>query len=404
MKKDEIIFFNWRPAIAAVDLNPGETDLSVFSPIDTPMVSDTVINDKVESMDIKDVQTNGGDECGGFVDIASTVIAQYIGRSNMSPPCIVKGETVLISPHVNGIYFWKETGINDDYRKLETFHLRIANKLTTLDPVTDSNSYGLILDSNTKIVSLYITPLLPKEIGFTLKFDAANGIGFWADTLGNSITIDSNNHLIRICNVDQTSIEANKLNVNINAPGSINLTAGTLVKIETPAMHIKSNVTVIDGVDLAINTTQSSVITAPIVGINGQLNATVGVISNVIGGGVVSAGASASPISPCTINDTSETGTGSGAPPPSLPTLPSDAAASFNQLTSMISGITTALTALGQAILAANAAHAGASTAPAAGAITSVALSEASVATVNSTITTGAIPNVKGASGALAGP
>ena len=103
-----INFFDWHPATAAADLETGSTKLSVFSPIISPMISDTVVSDKTGGIEITSVPLNGGDECNGSVEVASCIIAQYIGRSNITPPCIVKGERVLISPHINGIYYWKE--------------------------------------------------------------------------------------------------------------------------------------------------------------------------------------------------------------------------------------------------------------------------------------------------------
>jgi len=401
MQIEDVNFFKWHPAIAGDKLAAGSTELSVFSPIISPMYADESIESETSAIEIKTIPSNGGDECAGFLEISSCVVAQYIGRSNITPPCIHKGETVLLSPSINGVYYWKEIGINDDYRLTEDLSLRVANKKITVEELTEENTYSLTLDSTVKHITIRTSKLLPAELIYTIKLDVAGSNAYLADSDGNSILIDSKVPNIRLCNKHQTFMEANDKNVNINAPGSINLKAGTLVKIETPATHLISNVNVLDGVDLAVNTTQSTVITAPIVGVNGQLNVTTGVVSNVIAGGVVSCGASASPITPCTVSDTDESGTGSGAATPALPSNPSDAAVSYNKLVTIATNLTNALTLLQQAIAANESAHTGITTAPAPATPALLTQSAAQVSSALTSLQTAAIANVKGESGAL---
>lgn len=394
--KDKIIFFDWLPAYAGEDLEQGKTELSVFCPILTPLYSDEYINSEISGINIKDLKTNGGDECGGAIDISSCVKAKYFGRSNFTTPCIHKGESVLLSSNVNGVYYWKEIGINDSYRLQEKVSLRAANKLNTVEELTDDNTYILDLDSIKKNIIIKTTKLLPNEKTYTLKMDVANSQLFIADSDGNSILLDTNIPNIKVSNKHQTFIEVNNKNVNISAPGSVNIKAGTLVKIEAPSTHIKSNITVIDGVDLSINSSQSTVVTTPTFGVNGLVNVTTGVVSNLISGAAIASGGSASTTPSATIDDSSETGTGSGAPELLLPTPPSDTAASYTKILQAITEITTVLTNLGVAITATNDEHTGPTTAPSAAAAAIVAALPTSISSILTTTTSATLPNVQG--------
>jgi len=314
---DEIAFFNWRPGIAVADREAGSTDLFVFNPLDMPFIADDTVDEKTSAVEIKYIPTNGGDECGsGLMEIGSAVKATYIGRSNMSTPCIVKGETVLISPHVNGIYYWKETGINDQYRKLESFYLRIANKAQTLLPLTELNSYGLTLNSISKIVSLYITPLLPNEVGYSVRFDALKGFGSVADTRGNSFSIDSNKGIVKLMNNTMSSVILDKENIKIEALGNIEITAGKGITINAMTLQENVNSIAMTGVDTSITTTGSTVIQSPVVGVNGVLAASGGVMSGIISGTALTIGAPPAPLTPITIPEPGTTAGGQNIAPP----------------------------------------------------------------------------------------
>lgn len=273
MDDDKKVFFDWYPAYAGEDLPNGTSELSVFCPILTPMYSDQYMNSEIESIEIKEIKTNGGDEVGGYINISSCVKAKYFGRSNFTTPCIHKGESVLLSPMVNGTYYWKEVGINDSYRLTETVTLRAANKLITVEQLDSYNTYSITLDTITKHITIKAANKTGQGLIYTLKMDVLKSLFTIDDSIGNKITLDSKISLVRIENNLGSFVETNKLDVNIEALGSVNIKAGTYLNIDSPVSHVKTNVAVIDSTELAVNSL-ATVVTSPIVGINGNLNVT----------------------------------------------------------------------------------------------------------------------------------
>jgi len=69
MQIEDVNFFKWHPAIAGDKLAAGSTELSVFSPIISPMYADESIESETSAIEIKTIPSNGGDECAGFLEI-----------------------------------------------------------------------------------------------------------------------------------------------------------------------------------------------------------------------------------------------------------------------------------------------------------------------------------------------
>lgn len=417
-------FFKWRPGIAAEPLEDGSIELPVFVPDILPMVSGRTVEGDSSGIEIPEIETKGGDVCSGYLEVAETVIATYVGRSNMTPPCIHKGETVLISESINGIFYWKEVGVSDLYRLREKVTFRIANKNLTVEDLSDDNTYYLTLNSIDKHITLATTMIDSDEFSYTFKFDVPNKSAFIKDSDGNSVVMKSDVPSITITNKNGTMMEVNKDNINMNAPKNMNLTIGgdfnisvannliakigSGLKITSPVAKADIGITTLDGTDLSITESTSTVITVPLIALNGFLNVATSILSNAIVGTVLSAGGGASTIQGAKIDITegeTETqgtseGTASGASVPPDPIEPTDMAASYLKLTTMISDICSALNSLGEAIIANNNAHTGITTTPADGAVSSVAAAGDNVINIQSTIPDAQLSHLKDNSGA----
>ena len=401
----KINFFDWQPAYAAADLIEGSTELHVFSPIISPMTADTVVDEKTAAIDIKSIPLNGGDECGGSVEISSAIIAQYIGRSNISPPQIVKGELVFISPHVDGVYYWKESGVTDYYRKTEKMMIRVPNKLTVLDELGPDNAYSIILDSTKEYMLFYLSSKTPGKLIYYFMIDQANGNVTITDSINNSFVLDSKTLSLTMKNTIGTKVSIQRNDIYLSALGSINIKAGKLVNIESPNVQITGEMALaLTGTDVAINGGNTVVTTTPVAGVNGFFQATTGIVSNVISGGVVSMGGSAAPLQPCIVDTVGETSWPSGEGVPATPSAPTDTATAFKVMTTILIDLMSVIGNIQTAVLAANAAHAGPATASSAEAIDAIGANTQTIKDIVSNIPKSAIPLIQGNSGTIPEP
>lgn len=359
------IFFKWTIGYVAEDRKEGSSTIEVICPKISPMVSDTGIDTNFSSLSIDSVPSIGGSDVSGDIDVANTVLAEYIGRSNMSIPDVVAGEMVEIAGILNGKFFWKEIGYNDNYRATEDLILQVANKDSSVVELTDQNTYRVRLNSTDKYISITTSKLDPDKVVYTMKMDVNNTNLVVMDDQGNSIKIDSLVPSIKLLNKSGSLIELNDKNININAPEDIAITAGRQLVVSSPATSIASDTIVTQGKDLSINASAATVIVSPTVGINGILNVTGGVASAIITGTAVSVGSAPPPMTPASIDTSSGSATPASGGASGGPVInpENEHASSFEKLLPILSGLLTCVGYLSEAIAANENAHAGAATA-----------------------------------------
>lgn len=202
-----------------------------------------------------------------------------------------------------------------------------------------------------------------------------------------------------------TKVSIQRDDIHLRALGSINIKAGKLVNIESPNVQITGEMALaLTGTDVAINGGNTVVTTTPVAGVNGFFQATTGIVSNVISGGVVSMGGSAAPLQPCIVDTVGETSSPSGEGVPATPSAPTDTATAFKVMTTILTDLMSVIGNIQIAILAANAAHAGPATASSAEAINAIGANTQTIKDIVSNIPKSAIPLIQGNSGTIPEP
>jgi len=384
------IFFKWSIGYAAKNIEAESSALEVVCPELSPMIQDTDIDTVFSSIPIEAIKSIGGGDVSGDMEVADSVVAEYIGRSNMSIPDINKGEMVEIAGIVGGKFFWKEIGYNDNYRAVEDLIIHVANKDTSVVDLTELNTYRLRLNSKDKYISITTSKLDPDKVVYTFKLDVNGTNAILMDDVGNHIKIDSLVPNIQLSNKSGSLLELNDKNININAPEDITITAGRQITIKSPAQSVNVDTTVITGKELSVTASASTVIVAPKVGINGVLGVTGGVAAAMVTGTALSIGPPPPPAVPAKIVPATGSATGSSGGVSSPSESPgNDHASSFEKLSIILTGLLSCIQTLSSAIDADNSAHTGITTAP------SPAV-PALLATISSQISslTSAIPHV----------
>lgn len=209
-----------------------------------------------------------GNESQGAILLDQTIEATWLpgGSNRVTAPTIRRGEHVSIwASDTDDKFYWKELGIDDHLRKLETIIIGISN--TTDEGVTElnkENMYWIEFSTHSKRIAFSSSKTNGEAYQHELFIDTDNSEFTYTDDIGNLINVQSKVNLIHLQNAKGTFVKLDQQDIKFFAPQDVlgdvtrNITvkAGKDIKINAGndfAMEAKNNLTAKGGVLASID-------------------------------------------------------------------------------------------------------------------------------------------------------
>lgn len=130
-----------------------------------------------------------------------------MGANRATPPDIVKGETVLIYRYGDdNKYYWKETGINQKFRKLETVTYTFGANPDGAGE--DPNNYYIVeVSADRKLITIQTTKANGEPYAITTQINTGDGNFHMKDDIGNQFEIDFADNHFRMENADGSYVD-----------------------------------------------------------------------------------------------------------------------------------------------------------------------------------------------------
>jgi predicted small secreted protein len=188
-------------------------------------------------------QYKGVDEAGqvyqGKTITDNVLVATWLpdGSNRTTAPNMRRGERVMLY-QIDGVdkYYWKELGLDDHLRKLETvIYAFSGNPNEGSDELNPETCYFLEISTHMKKVTFQTSKANGEPFSYKFEFDTATGNVELDDDIGNKIHLDSTNHYLEFKNVEGSWIELDKNDIRITAPKKIHVKAGSEILFECGA-------------------------------------------------------------------------------------------------------------------------------------------------------------------------
>lgn len=223
------------------------------TPIEDLTMLDGEITDNVDTYSAAATNSEGENydvEAKTSVTINATWLP--VGQSNrMTSPDVRRGEQVMLYRFADSdMYYWNTLRNDLRFRKLETVVFGIsATKKEDATP-NESNTYVFEVSTHKKFIRLHTSQDDKEPFGYDIKLDTGNGVFTFEDTIGNKITLTSEDKQIRLENASGNYIDLidNVLNISTNETINIktaktNIDSSELININTPTLTIKTDKT-----------------------------------------------------------------------------------------------------------------------------------------------------------------
>lgn len=224
-----------------------------------PMMSGSAeVNPQVMTYNGKNTK---GDSVQDKVVTDSTIAATWFPfRSNrVTAPDVVKGERVVIwQIGDEDKYYWTESGLDDNLRRLETIIIAISGSPATGDDkdISEGDWYFIEWSSHKKHFMMSNSKANGEQVQYVIKADFGEALFSIADDLDNNLVLDSLNAMWQITNTDKCLITMSKKDIEIIAQENFRLTAQKMITMLCQTMQINAN----ESFTLVTNTTD---ITSP---------------------------------------------------------------------------------------------------------------------------------------------
>lgn len=210
--------------VAAANKHLDSNDIQV-TPIEITPFIDGELDARPE-----DVESSGIDGDGQSytvkVSTSNAIRARWLpfGNTNRrTSPDIRRGERVMLWKMGDADrFYWTSLGMDDAYRKLETVIFTwSATRDEDADSTDPDNCYSLEICTHTKQVTFRTVKADGEPFAYTFQINTKEGAVVLTDDVGNYITLDSADTLIRAENIAGAFFELNRKNINFFAPENI---------------------------------------------------------------------------------------------------------------------------------------------------------------------------------------
>lgn len=186
--------------------------------------------------DTSDIGYNGPDASGVIkstkIKFNKSIKAEWlpIGSNRKSAPDIRRGERVQVYRLGDtNRYFWKEMGLDDDLRRLETVIFAISN-CSDNDKVKleASDFYFLEFSTHAKLITLKTSKSDGEPFEYLAQFDTKAGSFLIEDDTDNRIHLVSAERLLEFHNADKSFIRLEKKKIRMHADEDVEITTKRL--------------------------------------------------------------------------------------------------------------------------------------------------------------------------------
>ena len=221
---------------AVQNLTPGQRVLEVM-PVEHTTGVDGEITSTVEKIELQGVDPDG-QQYSTAVSSSTGIPCTWLpfGSNRLTPPDIRRKERVLIYRFADeDKYYWKELGLDDAMRRLETvIYFWNGNPNTDgEDEINIDNCYYFEVSPRTGNVTFQTSKANGEPYRYTFQIDAQEGRWTATDDIDNFVEVESAAALIRLHNSMGTYMELSKKNFNLFAPDSATMVAVNSFKVQT---------------------------------------------------------------------------------------------------------------------------------------------------------------------------
>lgn len=230
---------------AVQNLTPGQRVLEVMPIEHVPGVDGDDITSGIERAELNGVDPDGN-AYSVSVDSSTGIPCTWLpfGSNRLTPPDIRRKERVVIYRFADeDKYYWKELGLDDAMRRLETvIYFWNANpNINSKDEIDINNCYYFEVSPRTGAVTFQTSKANGEPYRYTFQIDAAEGRWTSTDDVDNFVEVDSKETLIRLHNAMGTYVELLKKNFTLFAPDSATLVGVNTFKIQTKVFRLAAS-------------------------------------------------------------------------------------------------------------------------------------------------------------------
>lgn len=236
---DESLFRLYSFGIAAENKDLHSYQLAV-----TPIEITQFLNGELNSIEAEEESAGldaNGEAYKTKVTTSTSLPCKWMpyGSNRVYPPDIRRGERIFIFTYGDtGEFYWKETGLDDNLRRLETVVYRFSATQEENVELGPDNSYWLEVSTHKKKITLKTTKANGEPFEHYIQLDTEKGNLVYQDDIGNFINVDSSENNLHLQNADNSRIEIDKTKIYIQSDD--------LVEVETTKMHIKTKTLLIE--------------------------------------------------------------------------------------------------------------------------------------------------------------
>lgn len=183
--------------------------------------------------DASDIKYSGPNVSGTIkeskVKFSKAIKAKWLSMdpNRKTAPDIRRGERAQVYRLGDtNTYYWKELGLDNDLRRLETVIYAFSNSSKNeANELAKDDFYFVEISTHAKLVTLKTSKSDGEPFSYLVQIDAKAGKFIIEDDIDNHIFIDSTERLIELENKDGTLVRLDKKKLTIHADDTIDITS-----------------------------------------------------------------------------------------------------------------------------------------------------------------------------------
>lgn len=203
----------WARGIVAENKTLNQNDVLV-TPIEILFQLDGEISVNSESLSDSGLDADGNNYTVNVQSRAAIRCSWLpLGSNRTTAPDVRRGERVMIYKYADAdIYYWKEIGLDDDLRRLETIILRFSDLPdgTSDEELGPDNCYFMSISTHVGMIELVTCKSNKEPFAYKIQLNTHDGIFLLTDDIDNYLQLESGEHIITFENADKTRVELNK--------------------------------------------------------------------------------------------------------------------------------------------------------------------------------------------------
>lgn len=186
-----------------------------------------------------------GEAISGNVKTSNHVVADYFGcNTNIkNPPCIVKGEQVIVFKYQGeDKYYWISFGRDDNLRRGDIYRIEASNDMSNNKELNDDNTYFMEFNTKTdKLFRIHTSKSDGEKYTYDISIKPKENRLCIMDSNGDTILIQSDEKRITLNTGGNAIINMIDDSIEIYAPRNIFIRAGNNLVLFDPVHVGKCN-------------------------------------------------------------------------------------------------------------------------------------------------------------------